>query len=122
MNNKFFIITIFLLIITFSAIGTANAQLKGGESFAESLSTAVGISTAGDVVTTIGFMIAGLLGFVGAIFLILIIYGGILWMTAGGNEEQIKKARKYIINATIGLVIVVLANLITTFIFRLFID
>jgi len=57
------------------------------------------------------------LGFLGLLFLILIISGGYQWMTAGGNEESIGKAKKRIINATIGLVIVLTAYIITSFIF-----
>jgi hypothetical protein len=61
------------------------------------------------VSSIIGKIISAVLGFVGVIFLILMIYGGFLWMTAGGNEEQVKKARGLIINATIGLIIVIAA-------------
>lgn len=57
-----------------------------------------------------------ILSFLGIIFLILIIIGGYQWMTAGGNEEVIKKARTRIINAVIGLAIVLLAYAITYFI------
>lgn len=46
------------------------------------------------------------LSFLGVIFLILTIYGGFLWMTASGNEEQITKARKILTAAVVGLVIV----------------
>jgi hypothetical protein len=62
------------------------------------------------------------LGFLGIIFLILIITGGYQWMTAGGNEETIAKAKKRIINATIGIVIVLAAYVITDFIFTFLVD
>jgi hypothetical protein len=65
---------------------------------------------------TIGIIIGIVLSFLGIIFFILIIYGGFLWMTAHGNEEQIKKARNIIVNATIGLAIVLAAYAITAFI------
>ena len=57
-----------------------------------------------------------ILGFLGIIFLILIIIGGYQWMTAGGNEETIGKAKKRIINATMGLAIVLMAYAISYFI------
>ena len=53
---------------------------------------------------------------IGVIFFILIIYGGILWMTAGGKDEQVKKAQNIIQRSAIGLFIVVLAYAITYFI------
>ncbi len=57
-----------------------------------------------------------LLALLGTIFTILIMYGGFLWMTAGGNEEQVGKARKILQNAVIGLLIVALSYAISTFI------
>ncbi len=46
---------------------------------------------------------------VGALFLIMFIYGGVLWMTAGGSGDKVKKATQTMINAAIGMAIVVLA-------------
>lgn len=68
----------------------------------------------------IGSIINIILGFLGVIFLVLVIYGGFLWMTAGGNEEKVKKGRELIIHAAIGLAIILFAFLLTNFvIFRL---
>jgi len=44
------------------------------------------------------------------------VYAGLMWMTAGGNEDRIKKARQILIAAIIGLVIVLSAYAITQFI------
>jgi amino acid transporter len=74
----------------------------------------------GDI--TIGQMAAQIiqvaLGFLAIIFLILIIFAGFRWMTASGNEEQVKKATKTITAAVIGLVVVLAAYTITYFIFN----
>ena len=56
------------------------------------------------------------LGLVGTLFLIFIIVSGFQWMMAGGNSEIIGKAKQRIINATIGLIIVLGAYAITTFV------
>ena len=56
------------------------------------------------------------LGFVGIIAVILIIYAGFKWITAGGNEEQVKSSRDIIRNAVIGIGIVMLAYVITNFV------
>ena len=64
----------------------------------------------------IGKIIKYILSFLGVIFLILMIYGGFLWMTAHGNEEQVKKAKALITNATIGLAIILAAYAITWFV------
>jgi hypothetical protein len=63
-------------------------------------------------------MIGALVGFVGVIFLVLMIYGGLTWMTAGGNEEKVGKAKKVIVNSTIGLIIVMLSYAITYYIIQ----
>ncbi len=55
---------------------------------------------------------------VGILFLILTIYAGIQWMTAGGNDEQVSKARQLLRNAVIGLLIVIMSYVITTFVTR----
>ena len=63
----------------------------------------------GDIKTTAENIVNVVLGSLGLITVILIIYGGVVWMTAGGNEEKISKAKKIITSAIIGLVIILLA-------------
>jgi small-conductance mechanosensitive channel len=61
----------------------------------------------------IGQVVQLLLGFMGVIFAVLIIYGGIVWMTAGGDESKVTQASTTIKNSVIGLIIVMSAYLIT---------
>lgn len=71
----------------------------------------------------IRFLVAGLiqvaLSLVSVIFLIIILYGGFLWMSAAGNEEQVKKAQAFIKTAVIGFAITLLALIITRFVAEL---
>ena len=39
----------------------------------------------------------------------MILIGGFQWMTAGGNEERVEKAKKLLIAAIIGLLIILAA-------------
>ena len=57
--------------------------------------------------TIVGAVVKVFLGLLGIIFLILIIYAGYNWMTAGGDEPKVKKATDTIKRAIIGLIIVV---------------
>jgi len=66
--------------------------------------------------TTLGEGIGLVLSFIGILFLILVIYGGITWMTATGNDQKVEKAKNMIINAVIGLLIVLSAYAITNFV------
>ncbi len=59
-----------------------------------------------------------LLGFLGILMVIIILYGGYVWMTAGANTDRILLAKKIIINATIGLIIILTAFAIVSLIFR----
>ena len=63
--------------------------------------------------TTLGAYIGKVLGvalqYLGIIFIILIIYAGIMWMTAGGEPAVVKKATSWMINAVIGLAITLMA-------------
>ncbi len=61
-------------------------------------------------------IVSFILSLVGVIFLVLMIYGGITWMTASGNDKQVEKAKGTISRAAIGLIIVILAYAITFFV------
>lgn len=69
-----------------------------------------------DIKQVIGNIIQILLGFLGIIFILLIIWSGFRWMTSGGNEKTIEEAKGTLRNATIGLIIVFTAYAIATFI------
>ncbi len=70
-----------------------------------------------NIPTAIGNIIGAVLSFVGVLFFILTIYAGILWMTAGGNDERFKKAFGILTSATIGLVIIMASSVIIGFVF-----
>lgn len=53
-------------------------------------------------------------------FLVLMVYGGVMWMTARGDSDQVEKARSTIINSVIGLLLSVGAYAITYFVTNLF--
>ena len=67
----------------------------------------------------LGVAMGMVLSFLGTIFVILIIYGGFLWMTARGNEEQSKKAKNIIRDAVIGVIIILASGTIMYFIMML---
>lgn len=56
------------------------------------------------------------LGFLGIIAVILILYAGFKWMTSRGNEEQVSDAKKILIAGVIGLVIILSAYIIANFV------
>lgn len=52
----------------------------------------------------------------GAIFLLMLLFGGVTYLTAGGNDESVGKARKMMLNAVIGLLIVLASFAIGTWV------
>ncbi|PJA47475.1 hypothetical protein CO172_01175 [Candidatus Uhrbacteria bacterium CG_4_9_14_3_um_filter_36_7] len=67
------------------------------------------------VATIVGTIARVIMSLLGIVFVILIIVSGYQWMTAGGNEEDAKKAKQRMTNAVIGLVIVLSAWAIWSF-------
>lgn len=65
----------------------------------------------------LGSIISVVLSFLGVVLLILVIFSGIQWMTAGGDSGKVDEAKTRIINATIGLVLVLAALAISQFVF-----
>lgn len=60
-----------------------------------------------------GGIIQVVLGILGIIFVILIIYAGFRWMTAMGDDNDIKAARSILYQSIIGLIITISANALT---------
>lgn len=54
----------------------------------------------------------GMAAITGALFMVLAIYAGWLWMSARGNDEQVKKAKDILLGAVIGITLVVGALII----------
>lgn len=56
-----------------------------------------------------------ILKYVGVVALLMLIFGGILWMTSGGNESQIKKGKDVIKYTFLGIVIIFTAWIVVNF-------
>ena len=72
--------------------------------------------SAPELTTFIGTIINVVLGLSGIALVVLFVYGGILWMTAMGNKEQVDKSKRLLINSIIGIVIIVAAYAIADYI------
>ncbi|KKR91946.1 MAG: hypothetical protein UU43_C0001G0126 [Candidatus Falkowbacteria bacterium GW2011_GWA2_41_14] len=56
------------------------------------------------------------LGFLGIIAVIIVLYAGFKWMLSGGSEEKIGEAKKMLIAGVIGLIIILSAFIIASFV------
>lgn len=66
-----------------------------------------------DIRVIIGRIIRAVLGFLGALTVVIIMWGGFTIMTSSGNEESVNKGKLILRNGVIGLVIVMSAFTIT---------
>ena len=115
---KNFLVGAALVAIPFGALAPlAHAELVTGDT-ADNLDLVQVSSGLGDqpLEETLGMLINVLLGLLGIIFLVLVIYAGFLWMTAGGDEKAVAKAKSIMITAVIGLVILLSAYAISSFV------
>lgn len=70
-------------------------------------------TTAGDgatgLTTVIGTAINYAFGAVAIVFITVIMIGGYFWMASGGKEEDISKAKTFILNGIFGLIVIFLS-------------
>jgi len=123
-NNKYKKIVVFVILVLFSftIIQIVNAS-KLSDNLDDTAKIGLGDGGGVDSVPFSGMEPAEIIGrvigiglsFVGILFLGLLIYGGVIWMLARGNEEEVKKAMDMIQAAIFGLIIVMVAYAITVF-------
>ena len=75
-----------------------------------------GFSNALSLPEVIGKLISVVLGAVGIVFIIIAVYAGIMYMTAAGETEKVKKSKSMLIQAVIGIIIIVGAYAISNFV------
>ena len=68
------------------------------------------------ITQTVGIIVQAILGFVALVFFGLTLYGGLIWMTARGNDEKVKEAKTILESAIIGIVIVAASFAIARFV------
>lgn len=69
-----------------------------------------------DIRVTVTKIINVALSLLGIVAVVIILIGGFKWMTAGGNDEQVGEARKWIFSGIIGLAIILSAWAIARFV------
>jgi len=79
--------------------------------------TATGLGTK-DIREGVMSIVNVLLGFLGILAIIIILWGGFRWLTSGGNEEKVGEAKKIITAGIIGLGIIFTSYAIATFVIQ----
>jgi len=109
------LILLFLISICFlftnyvyAATGTTEDAPKqtGSQTALTNPLTGSASDVSGGIPAIIGKIINAVLGIVGSLALLMFVYGGLLWMTAGGRDEKITQGKNIIIWSTLGLVVI----------------
>jgi hypothetical protein len=107
--------------VTPPASTTINGSLCDGVASATGDATAAGTGcTSGGSNTDLTNIVSRVINIfsliVGAVSVIMIIFGGFKYITSGGNDSNVSGAKNTILYAVIGLVIVALAQIIVRFV------
>lgn len=117
--------------ITAAAIGAAASLLTSAQVFAAESTTTVGLCNSGigkalcdlkedKIGQVVGNLINAAFVFAAIIALGYLIWGGIKWITSGGEKSGVEGARNHIIAAIIGLVVIFLSYFIINIILYIF--
>lgn len=118
---SFFLIFQFCLVFSESA---ARAQslwemqhgLQGDNSIGEDAYGEGGLRPERDIREILAYYLKIFLGFLGLIFVIIILSAGFKWMTAAGNKEKIEEAMSQLKAGAIGLGIILASYAIAKFV------
>lgn len=117
-NMKKFLATFSaMLLFAFSVAIAAPVHAQVDDPLGLSYGQASGLADT-DIRVTVANTINILLGILGTISLVLIVYAGFLWMTAAGNDDQIGKAKSILSAAIIGLVIILTAYSLSNYVVK----
>lgn len=61
-----------------------------------------------------------LLGFIGLVAVIVFIYGGLLYLLSGGDEDKAKKGKQVVIYGIIGLILIGFSVVLVNLVFSIF--
>ena len=119
------IVLLFVSLLAILSFSSVSAAYKfGGDSDNSGINT-LATGAGYDLTNTqpeeyIGKILLFVFAFIGLIFMMLVIYAGIQWMTAQGNTSQVSKAKDTLVKAIVGLVIIMAAYGITFLIVNTF--
>ena len=99
---------------TFVWIGVAQAQDYGLGATGDKL----GYNKSQTIYDIVGSVTSGVLAMIGFVFFGLMIYAGLRWLTARGNQEMVERAKTTLTAAIMGLVVTLAAYGLTLFIFK----
>lgn len=111
-------VILLVFLLTLPALVFAKSPLEGLEEIGDEPNGFAKIDPGkNDLISQAGFIAKTFLSLLGIILIILVIYGGYTYMTAGGDQGKVDKGINIIRRGIIGLLITIGAFVISYFIF-----
>lgn len=104
-----------VVLLVFAVFAATEPSLAAGD-FGLKAAAPSSLDSQSSVAVIIGRIVSAALGLVGTVFLLLMLYAGVMWMTARGNADRAEKAKDTITRAVIGLIIIAASYAITSFV------
>jgi hypothetical protein len=114
-GKKIIIMSLFALLATGAWLWLAQTVYAQPDLGLEPVGGALGLPST-DIRLVVAKIIRTALGLLGIVALVLMLYAGFVWMTAGGNEDNISTAKKILFNSVIGLAIILSSYAIASFV------
>lgn len=120
-KNKFYIFVSLICVVFCLVFGYGALAFDTDSTGLTNTANSAGFDTQAppNLAALIGNIIQAVLAIIGVVLLIIIIYGGFLYMTSGGSPDQATKGKNWIINGIIGVIIIVLAYAISSYVIDL---
>ena len=115
--KKISYLLVLLSCFFYSALPTQAANVFDGiKSNLNTFRNESGLTKADDPVAVVIGIINTILSFLALIFIVMILYGGFSYLTAGGSQDKAKKAQEILKNSTIGVAIILLSAVFVNFV------
>lgn len=103
-------------VFSHASIGSAQTAFT-----IEDIGSSIGLGTS-DLKQVVINIINWVLGIMALVAVAMIIYGGVLWLTSHGNANKIDKAKRVIVSAVIGLIIILISWAIVSYVVKTFVN
>jgi hypothetical protein len=110
------VITASLVLMPVMASAQLTAENTGLSGAAAGTGLATSCTGSECLLSIIGNVINLVLGFLGVVLLVMLLYAGFLWMSSGGDTKGVQAAKTMITNAVAGVIIVAVSYAITAFV------
>jgi flagellar biosynthesis protein FlhB len=123
--KKFLPIYLLILAIAISALPAffcgQSVALASTDAAVQGLDEAAGaanLKSEKGAVELAGQIVQTVLSFLGIIFIILLLYGGFIRMTAQGSPDKVKQSTGIITSAIVGIIIIFVSYIVTVFVIK----